>query len=160
MTALAKGRNVFGWPLTLDPKEVGRARELVHKALAGYQLEPTLLDDTVLAVSELVTNAIRHGTPPIELAVHVLYDRVRICVADASPRQLVPGQPGSHDERGRGLAIVKAVTDGRWWVTTRHPGKEVWAELPRPATKLPRWLVAGVPGQASGGHNPPAPIYT
>ncbi|WP_157252443.1 ATP-binding protein [Nonomuraea typhae] len=159
MTAPAKGRNVFSWTLEQGPQEIGRARNEVRKALVSYELPNDLLDDTVLVFSELVTNAVQHGSGPIEFVVHVLFDRIRLCVADASPRPLVPVQPGSHDERGRGLAIVASCST-RWWVCTRHPGKEVWAEFRRPATVLPSWLLAGVPGYTGEGRDLPTSIFT
>ncbi|MFI6505279.1 ATP-binding protein [Nonomuraea typhae] len=147
MSVLTKGRNVFGWPLDQDSKEVGRARELVRKALSDYELDDELRGDVELVVSELVTNAVVHGAAQIELAVHVLYDRIRVCVTDASPQPLIPGQPASHDERGRGLAIVQSY--GRLWVCARHPGKEVWAEFLRPSTELPLSLMACIPGHST-----------
>ncbi|MFI6502351.1 ATP-binding protein [Nonomuraea typhae] len=148
MTAPWKDRNVFRWRLDQEPQEVGRARDGVRKALAGYELPVALVDDVELVVSELVTNSIVHGAAPVTLTVQVWHDRIRVCVTDASPQPLVPRQPDTGDERGRGLAIVTSCS-AHWWVCTRHPGKDVWAEFHKPAAELPSWLLAAVPGQAS-----------
>ncbi|MFE7583729.1 hypothetical protein ACFU5Y_19505 [Streptomyces gardneri] len=55
-----------GWDLTSDSREVGRARTLVTEQLHAWGLED-LEFGTQLMVSELVTNALRYGKPPIRL---------------------------------------------------------------------------------------------
>ncbi|MGH8860062.1 MAG: ATP-binding protein [Jatrophihabitantaceae bacterium] len=88
--------------------------------------------DILLLVSELVTNAVRHGSPEVVLVLHVLADRVRVEVQDGSDElPVVPARrPSAERPTGRGLLII-AATAVDWGVELRsdRPGKVVWAEL-------------------------------
>src|SRR5262245_51040618 len=57
--------------LPASPAAVPAARRLVSSALAAYDLTDTQIADAELIASELVTNALRHGTPPIRLRVRL-----------------------------------------------------------------------------------------
>jgi anti-sigma regulatory factor (Ser/Thr protein kinase) len=78
-------------------------------------LDPDLL---TLVVTELVTNAIRHGTSPavddkVLIETAVLADGIEIVVVDSGGGQTVPAvgeMPPSWAESGRGLPIVEALT--------------------------------------------------
>ena len=89
-------------------------------------------EDAQLMVSELVTNAVRHGRPDVVLSISVAADRLRIEVSDGSDDMpVVAGDHPSLDRAtGRGLLIV-AATAADWGVarTPGRPGKTVWAEL-------------------------------
>ncbi|MGW2251037.1 ATP-binding protein [Kitasatospora sp. NPDC001660] len=94
----------------------------------GQFLEPGLL-----VVSELVTNAVLHGTPAgylIHLALDVSPDRLRIEVHDArGDREPVLSPAGLDDEAGRGLQLVKSIVH-KWGCCPRRPiGKIVWCEV-------------------------------
>lgn len=83
--------------------------------------------DVALAVSELVTNAIRHGDAPVTLTVTPRKGAVRIEVTDANPSLFVSAG-GPMDEGRRGLRLIDAVCKAWGW----HPvdgGKCVWCEL-------------------------------
>ncbi|MGI5444160.1 ATP-binding protein [Streptomyces sp. CA-243310] len=105
------------------------AREFVNYEAPGAPHEH--VDDVLLVLSELVTNAVRYGTEPGD-SVRVVLDArtgaTRIEVHDPSRRH--PRQLPESDERqrGRGLFILDAlaVTYG---VDDRPMGKAVWAEL-------------------------------
>lgn len=96
------------------------------------QLSRATAEDALLIVSELVTNAVRHGRPEVVLHLETTSDRVRIEVHDASDElPLVPvDQPAADRPSGRGLLIV-AATASDWGIARRtgRPGKTVWAEL-------------------------------
>jgi len=82
-----------------------------------------------LVVSELVTNAVRYGNAPIELAIHAQADRVRVEVTDASPvpPALRIAPPGAIS--GRGLALVDSIASSWGMAAVPGHGKVVWAEV-------------------------------
>lgn len=95
---------------------------------------PVIADDALLLVSELVTNAVRHGAPTIQIALILAADRMRVEVSDGGAElPVVPSdRPSADRPTGRGLLIV-AATAQDWGVVARAPGedgKTVWAELP------------------------------
>lgn len=88
------------------------------------------MDDAVfvteLVVSELITNAIRYGRPPIEL--RLIYDRTLICeVSDGSTTAPHLRRARTFDEGGRGLLLVAQLTQG-WGTRQTVNGKIIWAE--------------------------------
>lgn len=87
------------------------------------------LHDLELVVTELVTNAVLHGAPPITLHLWQEGDRHRVEVADTGDQMPVTTLAGSETMTGRGLGLVAGVA-GRWGVEPRPGGgKVVWADL-------------------------------
>jgi anti-sigma regulatory factor (Ser/Thr protein kinase) len=118
MTALPVGRGA-----------IGTARRFVAAALASWRVEGSVGEDAALVVSELVTNAVLHASPPLALDLHRTADGVRISVDDASARLPEPaGPPPADAESGRGLGLVAALGLS-WGVEPRPPGKRVWCLL-------------------------------
>ena len=122
--------------LTGSPHAPGEAREFIRKHLDGH----VRLEDAVLVVSELVTNAVRHsasgagGTITVTLAG--IPGGVRIEVIDeGSPGPgpaLVPVRPAWElTESGQGLRLVAEATGGRWghYRLDDALGRVVWAEI-------------------------------
>ena len=95
-----------------------------------------MLDDALLLISELVTNSLLHGGPPILLAIECDGAGLHVRVRDGSP---VPPRARDADddaENGRGLTLVELLTStwGVEPVADEHgTGKQVWFELRRPA---------------------------
>ena len=80
-----------------------------------------------LIISELVTNAIRHGRPPIRL--RMIRDSVLICeVSDGSSTAPHMRRARIFDEGGRGLLLV-AQFAARWGTRHHTGGKTIWAEV-------------------------------
>jgi len=106
------------------PSGVGRARELIRTDLTDWGLEH-VVDDCLLIVSELVTNAVRYGGSAYALRLEKREGQVYGEVFD--PGEGVPRpQPADMDAiSGRGLQIVGAIAD-EWGVTTTDNGKVVW----------------------------------
>ena len=93
-----------------------------------------LLDDALLLITELVTNALLHGAPPILLAIECDDASLHVRVRDGSP--VLPGHRETEleSENGRGMTLVELLTStwGVAPVTDQHGvGKEVWFELRR-----------------------------
>jgi len=123
--------------LSGDARTVGHARTIIRDLLTELDVRPDLVDDAVLMVSELVTNALLYGDAPYEMAVHA-GSREIVCVVVDSGRLLpAPRMPESGDERGRGLHIVAALSDGfygchpqRYLTSPERTGKATWFALP------------------------------
>lgn len=118
-------------PLPAKAPSVRLARSWVRDSLAAIGRHE-LVDSAELGVSELVTNALLHGEPPLEVRLRGTSDHPRIEVTDHSP---VPPRPlsvqGDSDIRtfGRGLSLV-AMISARWGADLDHDraGKSVWFE--------------------------------
>jgi anti-sigma regulatory factor (Ser/Thr protein kinase) len=84
-----------------------------------------VVDDAVLLVSELVTNSVLHGGPPVVVAVDCDEATLQVRVRDGSSSLPAPREAASGDENGRGLALV-AEMSADWGVDTEEDGKHVW----------------------------------
>jgi len=98
-----------------DLAEVGRCRDVAGAFLARHHAEREVSDDLGLAVSELVSNAIQHGSGSSG-TVRVVAERDRFVLevsgADGVPDPAGRALPPPTDSSGRGLVVVQAVTDG------------------------------------------------
>ncbi|KUO03461.1 SpoIIE family protein phosphatase [Streptomyces caeruleatus] len=121
--------HVAQWDLPSDPAVVSRCRAVVTEQLAAWGLDE-LAFTTELIASELVTNAIRHATGPVQL--RLLRDRALICeVSDGSGTSPRLRRARSTDEGGRGLFLVAQLTE-RWGTRYTPNGKIIWTEQPLP----------------------------
>ena len=89
-----------------------------------------LVDDAVLCVSELVTNALQAGCTAVTLRLDTDDRCVRLALIDDAPGRPEPRQSGPRDLNGRGLMIIDAISS-TWGVRPANAGKEVWVELGR-----------------------------
>jgi anti-sigma regulatory factor (Ser/Thr protein kinase) len=120
-------------PLTMDlprsPESARRARQPVNTRTKA--LDPQQRTDAALMVSELVTNALRHGVGTISLRIDVEPRGVRIEVSDQGNVALSPSPtPGAHG--GWGLRIVEQLADD-WGI--REGSTRVWFRLDGPPSK-------------------------
>jgi serine phosphatase RsbU (regulator of sigma subunit)/anti-sigma regulatory factor (Ser/Thr protein kinase) len=110
-----------------EPDAVSRARRFAVKALDDQP--EGLVDDAALVVTELLTNAVLHGEPPVTLRVRHLDDRIRVEVEDGGRNMPVTVRHSTEAMTGRGLPLVAALS-ASWGVDARQGGgKAVWAEL-------------------------------
>ncbi|MCX4844972.1 SpoIIE family protein phosphatase [Streptomyces sp. NBC_00893] len=116
---------VAQWAVATDPAAVAGVRKNVAQWLTDRGLEEEAFA-TELILSELVTNAVRYGTAPIE--VRLLYDRNLICeVSDSSSTSPHLRYAATTDEGGRGLFLVAQFAE-RWGTRYTETGKVIWSE--------------------------------
>ncbi|WCN01240.1 SpoIIE family protein phosphatase [Streptomyces sp. M92] len=120
----------------------GAAREMVRAALADWsalglpgteQLTEHLTADALVAVSELVTNAVVHAGTDVEVVCRL--EETGTLVVEATdhhpsraPRSGDRETPHETPEYGRGLRLVAALAEA-WGITYRPGTKTVWARL-------------------------------
>lgn len=115
-------------PLRPAPESVAKARRWFVNLTASKGLSCSV-DDCVLMISELVTNAVMHSTNTAGRLLHVESWRVgkalRVDVhSPGAPNQVRIRQPAPEDETGRGLQLVNRLADS-WQVGTSHYGGTV-----------------------------------
>ncbi|WP_342746992.1 ATP-binding protein [Streptomyces aidingensis] len=145
------GAATLALPGRLD--SVRSAREFARTTLDGWQL-PDQWDAVSLVVSELVTNALRHGVAaarpvnpvnpagPVEavdpggaepsgVELELLRTARRLVCAVRDPGDMPPrmAEADAAAESGRGLHLVECFSDGWGWrrLTGGRHGKVVWA---------------------------------
>lgn len=127
-----------------SPQAVPAVRRFVTAVLQSWDEEHPLsrvgqndaegiIADTLLACSEMATNAVLHARSPFLLSLNRSANGVLVAVEDAAGgsarRQASPPTALG----GRGLAIVQSVAD-RWGCEPLAHGKVVWAEVaPHPS---------------------------
>ncbi|MEV8460086.1 MULTISPECIES: SpoIIE family protein phosphatase [Streptomyces] len=117
---------VASWELESDPAIVSRARRAAAEQLTSWGLDDAAFV-TEMVVSELVTNAIRYGRPPVRLRLIHQDDTLVSEVYDSSGTTPHMRRARIFDEGGRGLLLVAQLAD-RWGTRHDRVGKTVWAE--------------------------------
>lgn len=135
------GQDLQHWPLR-DTLILGAAADAVPSArahlrqlLSGWG-RAELSPDASMVVSELVTNSVaasaglRLPAAPVLVWLGSNSHRILLAVADASPRPPVRLSLGPDAERGRGLALVEALSSRWGWHPAGTTGlrKVTWAE--------------------------------
>ncbi|AVH60786.1 MULTISPECIES: SpoIIE family protein phosphatase [Streptomyces] len=120
---------VASWEFPAEPSVVSSARSLTTTQLALWGLDEQA-DSTELIISELVTNAIRHGNGNGNgwIRLRLIRHQTLTCeVHDTSNTTPRRRHPHTADENGRGLLLVDRLS--RKWGTRNTPdGKLIWAE--------------------------------
>lgn len=125
-------------PCSMSPRQVRLPADLTAPKLARDFLRDAccgthssdVIEKAQLLVSELVTNAVRHGAPPVDLQVCCVGDHeLQIMVSDSNPEHPVTRNPGPDAEGGRGMLLVDLISAD--WGLDDHPndGKAVWFTL-------------------------------
>ncbi|MGW4985675.1 ATP-binding protein [Streptomyces mirabilis] len=112
--APSSGEHVFGLLLEHGPRAPSSARHEARPVLAAWGLDDDQIYDTLLVISELVTNAVSHALPPVVLHLRASIEGsgpVEVHVSDggpeAAPDNWAAARPA--DEHGRGDVIVSAL---------------------------------------------------
>lgn len=109
------------------PAEVERGRKHVADACRDY--DGDLACTAMLLASELITNALEHGSGVITVLVSLTPSQVRVDVADESPLHPTSRAADPDDENGRGLLIVEHLASAWGMQLLEHGGKSVWFTL-------------------------------
>lgn len=118
--------------LPAEPDAAARARALLEHTLAAAGVEASRRFEAVLVTSELVANAVTHGSRPgdeISLEVSLDGTLLRIAVRDAARGRTIPSALTRDEQRlaGRGLAVVDWLAE--WSERIVDGRREVRAEL-------------------------------
>ncbi|NSC25266.1 SpoIIE family protein phosphatase [Streptomyces albus subsp. chlorinus] len=115
------------WEVPSDPEAVAPVRTACRERMTAWGLGETAFTAELL-LSELLTNAIRHGEPPV--TVRLLCDRYLTCeVSDSSSTAPHVRRATTVDEGGRGLFLIAQLAR-HWGIRYGPHGKTIWAELP------------------------------
>jgi hypothetical protein len=103
------------------------ARQLVGQLLAAWSAEGRR-DESILLLSELVTNVVRHVKPTTTFTIELILSRLklRVSVVDDSPTPPMLRDRGP--QGGHGMWLVSTIAD-RWGSGKHNGGKHVWFEL-------------------------------
>lgn len=112
------------------PKSVALARALVVDLLRrhGHQDVADVADVASLLTSEIVTNAVVHGSTSVRLHASLTEVRLRVEAVDESEQLPVTRTQWPDATDGRGLIIVASLATA-WGYEPRATGKAVWFEL-------------------------------
>ncbi|MET7989076.1 MULTISPECIES: ATP-binding protein [unclassified Streptomyces] len=125
---------VVDMQLEHSPLAPAVARREARRVLTARGVDEDQIYDTLLVVSELVTNAVTHALPPVALHLRVAgrdVGRIQVHVSDGGP-QLDPttwAATRPEDEHGRGAAIISALVDSGGSHSTPEDLIDHWADL-------------------------------
>ncbi|MFF4757765.1 ATP-binding protein [Streptomyces sp. NPDC001292] len=106
---------------------VSQARRTTVTVLRQWSLPDALAEDARLVVSELVSNAITHGSGDVRLRLRHDNHELRIWVTDDSTVPARRRRAGASDLGGRGLHLVARLSL-RWGVA--DSGRTTYAVIP------------------------------
>lgn len=121
-----------------EPQEVSSVRRALHDDLLRDPRTSQVADDVAVVTSELVGNAVRHGTPldgGLLVRWRLTGEAVAVEVVDGGggdgpPRELAAHDADPLDTCGRGLSIVEELAR-RWGTSVDTAGhRTVWALVP------------------------------
>ena len=105
------------------------ARRAIAECCTRASTGPECAEHAVLLTSEVVTNALRHGTGQVRVDCDADDVVVRVEVGDDDGGRPHVRRVGTDDESGRGMFLVDALASA-WGVTDTAHGKVVWFEVP------------------------------
>jgi anti-sigma regulatory factor (Ser/Thr protein kinase) len=114
--------------LPAQSMSVPLARSWAEGWLATSYVPTDQRDAVLLALSELVTNAVRQGDGPVRVTLEAADGSLAVEVFDSGHRLPTPRESAVDSPGGRGLHLVEQICDA-WGVREELEGKTVWAHL-------------------------------
>jgi signal transduction histidine kinase len=122
------------------PQSIREGREALRQWCSSWGVtgvsaddpQSELLDDALLVLTELLTNALRFSDGDIEIVVDARRDHLQIAVRDGNSVLAKVRSADTAATAGRGIAMVEALSQS-WGQYPRGGGKVVWARLAVPS---------------------------
>jgi anti-sigma regulatory factor (Ser/Thr protein kinase) len=111
-----------------NPEALAEIRRRVAETVSSWGVGLQHVDEVVLVACELVTNALVHGRPPVQLRVRRSGSRAVLEVHDYARVLPQLRHPGMLEEHGRGLQLVEALAE-RWGTRPTSAGKWTWCDI-------------------------------
>ncbi|AVV42897.1 hypothetical protein C6376_17220 [Streptomyces sp. P3] len=123
-------RPVYGFTVAAAVGAVPAARRQVVLLAQdlGLPLSDQILETVELLAGEVIANAVLYTEAPCEVSVTSAGERLRVEVTDTDASLPRVVEAGPNDESGRGLQLVKALSDA-WGTRPEPPGKTTWFEI-------------------------------
>ena len=123
--------------VALTAKTVRRVRNLISSCLSLWgltELDMRVGSGLVRAADQRVSARPQGGeaSVPVKVVLTRTPDGVFLSISDPNPRHPVPLDPRETDEGGRGLVLVKAISNGFGCSSTAY-GKDVWVTVLHPS---------------------------
>ena len=118
-------------PIEAELSSVAPARRWARERFEEAGLEPEVRDLLVLLVSEVVTNAVAHATPPLLLRIETHPEVTRVEVKDRARDMPILKDPEPFETGGRGIRFVNDLST-RWGTEPPEDPdgfKTVWFEV-------------------------------
>jgi hypothetical protein len=109
------------------PDACRQVRQLVSQACTTWHRAEMTATASLIA-TELVANVVRHAHTTMEFTLGLQGARLSMTVRDGSRRMPKPVVPGPSDAGGRGLQLVRDLTEA-WGVLPVPDGKVVWTHM-------------------------------
>jgi PAS domain S-box-containing protein len=135
-----------------EGRSVSEARRFVRGALESWGAGD-LVDEAVLATSELVTNAVVHAGTPVRVVLDLDAGSLRLEVEDLHPHRTLPlglDGPPEDSEHGRGL-LIAATLAASWGVDYTAGAKRIWLRFERSGAAVDMTATAAAVTGASAG---------
>ncbi len=111
------------------PSAVPQARHVLRQGMRMLAVPEDARSTAELLVSELVTNAVKYGRPPLWLLIEMRPGLIHASVSDTSNALPQRRTVAPDAEGGRGLLVLDALA-GSWGTVVADSGKYLWFDLP------------------------------
>jgi len=115
------------WDAPPQPGDLPETRKQATTVLTEWGVHGEAAEPTLLVLTELLTNAVEHARPPLQVTLRLGREFVRVEVCDAAPEP-PRFRPQEAEGRGHGVPLVAALALRHGW-TPHPPGKTVWADV-------------------------------